>query len=401
MIWAPEASCATFITSMDAYFPVPTMSREENSLPPRTRFVSFMPLAPAHRSYDFHLVTRVEARRRVGALGRDLAVHRHGRVLALDAQVRQQRLHAGALGDLVLFAVHRDPYKQNGRNPRRVRPRSSLARRVPFAGITQSRFEGSRAAPGSQESSPHGDSRSIPLALHRFRDRPYRRGVLERREIARLLTEIRRADHPAHDLGAPRLREIAREEHALGFERLAHLPGDALGELRAQRLRGRLVRPQHDEADDRLALHRVGHADHARLGNGGMAHEHRLDLRGTEALAGDLERVVRASLDEPEAVPVHERPVTVDPDVFPPGPVRLLVASRVLPETLGHSRPRRRHHELAHLTAYRRAILAEAVGRHPGDRPGERARFDRRDREAPEDAARDLGTAGVVDDRQA
>src|SRR5439155_19766171 len=35
----------------------------------------------------------------------------------------------------------------------RVRPRPS--RRVPFAGIIQSRFEGSRAAPRSQESSPH------------------------------------------------------------------------------------------------------------------------------------------------------------------------------------------------------------------------------------------------------
>src|SRR5262245_66297076 len=31
------------------------------------------------------------------------------------------------------------------------------AHRVPFAGITQIRFEGSRAAPGSQESSPHGE----------------------------------------------------------------------------------------------------------------------------------------------------------------------------------------------------------------------------------------------------
>src|SRR5438093_2620770 len=122
---------------MDAYFPVPTMSREENSLPPRTRFVSFMPLSPTHRSYDFHLVTRVESRRGVGALGRDLAVHRHGRVLALDAQVRQQRLHAGALGDLVLFAVPRDPHKQTGRNTRRVRPRSPLAGPVSFAGRPQ------------------------------------------------------------------------------------------------------------------------------------------------------------------------------------------------------------------------------------------------------------------------
>src|SRR5437773_2308107 len=247
MIWAPEASCASFITSMDAYFPVPTMSREENSLPPRTRFVSFMPLSPTHRSYDFHLVTRVEARRRVGALGRDLAVHRHGRVLALDTQLRQQRLHADALGNLVLFAVHRDPHKQNGRTSHRVRPRSTPARRVPFAGITQSRFEGSRAAPGSQEASPHDDTRSIPLPLERLRDRLEGNRVLERRAVARLLAQIRRADHPAHDLRAPRLRQITREEDALRLERLAHLPGDPLPELGAERLRRRLAGAQHDE----------------------------------------------------------------------------------------------------------------------------------------------------------
>ena len=35
-------------------------------------------------------------------------------------------------------------------------------RRFPFAGITQCRFEGSRAAPGSQETSPSDDSRIIP-----------------------------------------------------------------------------------------------------------------------------------------------------------------------------------------------------------------------------------------------
>src|SRR5213078_1802938 len=108
MISAPEASWASFMISIDEYLPVPTIRREENSLPPRTRFVSFMALPPTHRSHDFHLVARVEPRRRVGALGRDLAVHRDGRVLARDAQVRQQRLHADALRDLALFAVHRD-----------------------------------------------------------------------------------------------------------------------------------------------------------------------------------------------------------------------------------------------------------------------------------------------------
>jgi hypothetical protein len=38
------------------------------------------------------------------------------------------------------------------------------ARRVPFARITGIRFEGSRAAPGSQESSPHGDDSEYSTA---------------------------------------------------------------------------------------------------------------------------------------------------------------------------------------------------------------------------------------------
>src|SRR5439155_1447453 len=241
-----------------------------------------------------------------------------------------------------------------------------------------------RCASSASTLMPSATSRSLPFTVIFIRASP--RGARRRASAAAAQLAL------PHKTKRPRPAGCGRTVIRAPCSLRRHYP---------EQLRGRLAGAQHDEADDRLALHLVGHADHARLGDGGMAHKHRLDLRGTEALAGDLERVVRASLDEPEAVPVHERPVTVDPDVFPPGPVRLLVASRVLPETLGHSRPRRRHHELAHLTAYRRAVLAEAVGRHPGDRPGERARFDRRDREAPEDAARDLGTARVVDDRQA
>src|SRR5438309_4919708 len=101
MIWAPEASWASFITSMDEYFPVPTMSREENSLPPRTRFVSFMPLSPTHRSYDFHLVTRVETGHRVGPLGRDLTVHHRRGGFALDAELRREPHDRKAVGDIL------------------------------------------------------------------------------------------------------------------------------------------------------------------------------------------------------------------------------------------------------------------------------------------------------------
>src|SRR6266850_8576701 len=112
-----------------------------------------------------------------------------------------------------------------------------------------------------------------------------------------------------------------------------------------------MARPEHDEADDRLALHLVWHADDAGLGDGLVRDQHRLDLRGTEPLARDLERVVRASLDEPEAVLVDVRPVAVDPHVRPARPVGFLVALRVLPEALRHARPRRRDDELADLAA--------------------------------------------------
>jgi len=55
------------------------------------------------------------------------------------------------------LAVDADLHRHKRPLPSQGCGRDLLRRRVPFAGITQSRFEGSRAAPGSQESSPHGD----------------------------------------------------------------------------------------------------------------------------------------------------------------------------------------------------------------------------------------------------
>src|ERR1043166_390259 len=82
-ISAPDSSIAWRMTSFVEYFPVPTIKRELNSFPPSTRFVSYMPSSdrfrssPAHRSDDLDLVAVTQLRRRVLALGRDLAVHRH------------------------------------------------------------------------------------------------------------------------------------------------------------------------------------------------------------------------------------------------------------------------------------------------------------------------------------
>src|SRR5712691_8810801 len=113
-----------------------------------------------------------------------------------------------------------------------------------------------------------------------------------------------------------------------------------------------------------------------------MTDEDRLDLGRPQALAGDLERVVRAALQEPEAVLVDEGPVAVDPHVGPARPVRLLVARGIAPEALGHAWPRLREDQLTDLTAHGPPVVAEDVGGHARNRAGERARLERGDREA-------------------
>src|SRR6266446_2072077 len=115
------------MTSMDAYLPVPTMRRDENSLPPMTRFVSLMAspsrlLSAAHRSDDLHSVAVAQHRRRVFALRGHVAVHGHRRVLASDAEMGQEPIDADPVGDFQILAVHHDLHKQNGRAPSRVRP---------------------------------------------------------------------------------------------------------------------------------------------------------------------------------------------------------------------------------------------------------------------------------------
>src|SRR5262245_32513690 len=208
---------------------------------------------------------------------------------------------------------------------------------------------------------------------HGLLDRVDAAWIVQRGQVARLLPEVRRADDPAHDLCASRLRQLAREEHTVGTDRLAHCLRHVLLQIPAQDVGGREPGTEHREADHRLALDLVWHADGRGLVDRGVPHEDRLDLRRTHALAGDLERVVRAAVDEPVAVLVDVRPGSVHPHVRPSRPVRFEIAVRVVPEAVGHPGPRSRDHQLPDLTAHGLPVLAVAIGGHPRDGPVEGA----------------------------
>ena len=103
-----------------------------------------------------------------------------------------------------------------------------------------------------------------------------------------------------------------------------------------------------------------GNADRGRLGDGLVAGEDRLDLGRPQPLAGHLDRVVAAAVEEPVAVLVDRGPVAVDPDVRPSRPVGRQVALGVAPDPPRHRRPGLGADQLAD-------ALSQAAGR-PGRR---------------------------------
>src|SRR6478736_642800 len=155
-----------------------------------------------------------------------------------------------------------------------------------------------------------------------------RLGILERREVARVGSEGLRADGAPHDLRRARLGQGFDEEDAVRLERLPELGGDVVGDL----LLGRLCARQQAAEDPRgLALHVVRDADRRRLAHRRMVDGRRLELRGPDALAGDVHRVVAAPVQKPVALFVDGRPVAVHPDAGYARPVGLDVLVRVAP----------------------------------------------------------------------
>ena len=84
------------------------------------------------------------------------------------------------------------------------------------------------------------------------------------------------------------------EHHARGLERPAELASRPARAAPRRRLVARAV-GDHAEAPDRLALRLVRHAHDRRLRHRRVRHQHRLDLRRAEPLAGHVDRVVGAA----------------------------------------------------------------------------------------------------------
>src|SRR6267142_3954622 len=137
MISVPEASWASRMTSIEEYLPVPTISRDENSLPPRTRFVSYIRLPSPHGAHNLDLVAFRQRHRRVRRLGRDLAVDGDRRVLALDVEQGEQALDGEPGLDIHRLAVdvdlhrHKRPLPSSRVRPRSLPPPCSLRRHYP------------------------------------------------------------------------------------------------------------------------------------------------------------------------------------------------------------------------------------------------------------------------------
>src|SRR4051794_12051531 len=310
------------------------------------------------------------------------------------------------------------PTAANARSTDSGDPTSSSTARPPISPATASTCASVRAATTTdQPSSASARATFAPIprpppvtratrsndvrSAKRRRDRIEGLGVLDRREVARVEAERGRPHRAPHDLRRARPRKCIHEHDPARSERLAERPRHDRGDLSRQLARGLEAGREAAEDPGGLALHLVRHAHRRRLANGRVPRRGRLELGRADALAGDVERVVGAPVQEPVAVAVGGGPVAVHPHAGDPAPVGLEVALGVAPEAARHPGERLPADELADLAAHGATFGVDDVHRHPECRAAERARLDRRRRSGREEAGPDLGAAGAVDDRAA
>src|SRR5687767_9666173 len=97
--------------SFEAYLPVPTMSRDVYSLPPRTSVVSAIMLSAPHRPHDLDLVALAQRHRPILRFRCDLTVDGDSGELPAHVEVREQPVHAERVRDLHRLSVDHDRHK--------------------------------------------------------------------------------------------------------------------------------------------------------------------------------------------------------------------------------------------------------------------------------------------------
>src|SRR5437870_12635312 len=121
---APDASMTFWVSTKSLYLPVPTQSRERNSMPAIVNRSSFMPcvLSTADESDDFHAVPVAQRRAREGLPVHHRTVPLPGDSFGGTAQVGQARRDRLSVRHLTRRAI-----QGNAHRPRLIPPPSQRA----------------------------------------------------------------------------------------------------------------------------------------------------------------------------------------------------------------------------------------------------------------------------------
>ena len=94
-------------------------------------------------------------------------------------------------------------------------------------------------------------------------------------------------------------------------------------------------------------------------------YEYGFNFSRAQTFPGDLDGVIGAAEDIPQAIIIDGRPIPVNPDIGKARPVSLEVAFRVFPKTASHTDPWFPHDQFANLVPNRATLLIHNVGGNP------------------------------------
>src|SRR5712691_8824583 len=144
-------------------------------------------------------------------------------------------------------------------------------------------------------------------------------------------------EEPAHDFAGARFGQGIRKANIVRLGDGPDLFGDMLAQFFTQGGLGAEATFEGDEGNQRLTFEIIRSADHRGLGNFWMADERALDLRGADAMAGNIEDIIDAANDPEIAVFVLPAAITGEVAALDLAPINLFVALRIAPEAAQHA----------------------------------------------------------------